>query len=105
MLNYTVIRLMVNRWGNIWSISLHSVIEVIESKILRYLQFTFSEEIFLLVTYNINNGNYTTTQELGILTTMSLKSEHKKLLNCFKGTVPQDFRLLFFFMNQFPPSP
>ncbi len=23
----------------------------------------------------------------------------------FKGTVPRDFRLLFFFMNQFPPSP
>jgi hypothetical protein len=22
-----------------------------------------------------------------------------------KGTVPRDFRLLFFFMNQFPPSP
>jgi hypothetical protein len=22
----------------------------------------------------------------------------------FKGTVPQDFRLLVFFMNQFPPS-
>ncbi len=81
MLNDTVIRLMVNRWGNIWSISLHSVIKVIESKILRYLQYTFSEEIFYL---NIYILNYATTQKLGILTTMSLKSEHKKLLNCFK---------------------
>jgi hypothetical protein len=25
--------------------------------------------------------------------------------NCLKGTVPRDFRLLVFFMNQFPPSP
>ncbi len=25
--------------------------------------------------------------------------------NIFKGTVPRDFRLLVFFMNQFPPSP
>ncbi len=24
---------------------------------------------------------------------------------CIKGTVPRDFRLLVFFMNQFPPSP
>jgi hypothetical protein len=31
-----------------------------------------------------------------------VNTKRKSLL---KGTVPRDFQLLFFFMNQFPPSP
>jgi hypothetical protein len=34
-----------------------------------------------------------------------LNTLHTTLKRYFKGTVPQDFRLQVYFMNQFPPSP